>query len=79
MLFLTALLKTNNMQIKYFNDTDTLLLILNEKPVASTEDVNENVLVDLDAQGNPVSFTIEHARQMTDVMDFSFQHVAEAV
>ncbi len=67
------------MEIKYFSDTDTLLLILNDKPVATTEDVNENVLVDLDAQGNPVSFTIEHARQMTNVMNFSFQHVAEVV
>jgi uncharacterized protein YuzE len=44
------------MEIKYFSDTDTLLLILNDKPVASTEDVSKNVLVDLDEQGNPVIF-----------------------
>ncbi len=33
------------MEVKYFSDTDTLLLILNNKPVASTEDVSKNVLM----------------------------------
>lgn len=65
------------MEIKYFNDTDTLLLIFNTNPVAATEDVNENLLVDLDENGNPVSLTIEHAHHFTNVMNFSFQNISE--
>ena len=64
------------MQIKYFADTDTLYFILNNKPVFETKDLDENTVIDLDAQGNLVCITIEHAKQRTDVASFSFQQVA---
>ncbi|MBC8151330.1 MAG: DUF2283 domain-containing protein [Bacteroidetes bacterium] len=63
------------MEIKYFNDTDTLLLTFNSNPVVASEDVSENLLVDLDQQGNPVALTIEHARLFTNVDNFSFQRI----
>jgi uncharacterized protein YuzE len=40
--------------------------------VVETRDLNENVLVDLDANGRVVSMTIEHARQQTDVGEFTY-------
>ncbi|WP_374760252.1 DUF2283 domain-containing protein [Dyadobacter pollutisoli] len=64
------------MDIRYFQDTDNLLLVFNQNTVASTEDLNENLLVDLDANGNPVSMTIEHAKTFTNVQGLSFQQIS---
>ena len=63
------------MDITYFDDTDTLLLTFNSNPVAVSEDLGENLLIDRDEQGNPVALTIEHARTMTNVHNFSFQRI----
>jgi uncharacterized protein YuzE len=62
------------MKVKYFQDTDTLLVDFSDRKVAETRDLNENVLVELDDAGRVVSMTIEHARQQTDVDEFSYQH-----
>lgn len=63
------------MKVKYFPDTDTLLMNFSEKEVAETRDLNENVLVELDADGRVVSITIEHAKQQMDVSEFSYELV----
>jgi len=39
--------------------------------------LNENVLLDLDTNGNIVAMTIEHAKNMTNVLNFSFQQINE--
>ena len=64
------------MKVKYFPDTDTLLIDFSSKPVVETRDVNENVLLELDEDGRVVSMTIEHAKQQTDVGEFSYQLAA---
>jgi len=64
------------MRVKYFPDTDTLLIDFSSKPVIETRDVNENVLVELDEDGRVVSMTIEHAKQQTDAGEFSYQLAA---
>jgi uncharacterized protein YuzE len=61
------------MKAKYFSDTDTLLIEFNDKEIAETYDLNENVLVEVDKQGRVVSMTVEHAKDQTDVMEFSYQ------
>jgi len=61
------------MKVKYFQDTDTLLVDFSDRKIAETRDLNENVLVELDAAGRVVSMTIEHAKQQTDVAEFSYQ------
>lgn len=63
------------MDIRYFEDTDTLLLIFNQNTVVATDDLNENMLVDLDENGNPVSMTIEHAKSFTNVHGLSFHQI----
>jgi len=50
------------MKVKYFADTDTLLVTFSDKRT-----------VELDADGRVVSMTIEHAKQQTDVGEFSYQ------
>jgi uncharacterized protein YuzE len=61
------------MRIKYFRDTDTALLELVDAPVDTTREINEDVYVDLDAKGNIVSITIEHARRNSRLPDVSVQ------
>lgn len=61
------------MKVKYFPDTDTLLVDFNDRKIAETRDLNENILIELDEEGRLVSMTIEHAKQQTDVREFSYQ------
>ena len=61
------------MKVRYFSDTDTLLVNFSDRPIVETRDLNENVLVELDEDGRVVSMTIEHAKQQTDVGEFSYQ------
>lgn len=67
------------MNITYFKDTDTLLVNFNDNEIALTQDLNENVLVELDKNGAVVSMTIEHAQQQTEVQSFSFNQVDKSV
>ena len=63
------------MKVRYFPDTDTLLINFSDKKIAETRDLNENILIELDEDGRLVSMTIEHANQQTDVREFSYQQV----
>lgn len=67
------------MNITYFKDADTLLVNFNDNEIALTQDLNENVLVELDKNGAVVSMTIEHAQQQTEVQSFSFNQVDKSV
>ena len=64
------------MEMKYFPDTDTLLINFTRKEVAETRDINENTLIEVDSDGQLVSMTIEHAKQHMDIENFSYQKVA---
>jgi uncharacterized protein YuzE len=64
------------MKVKYFPDTDTLLLTFSDRRIVETRDLNDNVLVEFDEEGHVVSMTIEHARQQTDVGEFSYQRAS---
>jgi len=61
------------MKVRYFPDTDTLLVAFSDRPIVETRDLGENVLVEFDEGGHVVSMTIEHAKQQTDVSEFSYQ------
>jgi uncharacterized protein YuzE len=49
------------MNIKYFEDTDTALFEVTERRISGTKEISENICVDLDAGGNLVNMTVEHA------------------
>jgi uncharacterized protein YuzE len=57
----------------YFSDSDTLLLRFSDRKIVETYDLNEDVLVEVDEDGRLVSMTIEHAKQQTNVNEFSYQ------
>jgi len=64
------------MEIKYFPDTDTLLINFTNREIIETRDLNENILIELDKEGNLVSMTIEHAKQQANIGNFSYRQVA---
>lgn len=60
------------MKVTYFRDTDTAVVELIDSPVEETRELNEDVYLDLDAKGNLVSMTIEHARSKANLPEVSF-------
>ena len=60
------------MKIQYFSDTDTLVINFSEKEIVDTKDLNENILIELANDASLVSMTIEHAKQLANMTDFSF-------
>lgn len=64
------------MKVRYFADTDTLHIEFRERPVAETRDLDENTLLDLDAEGQVCGITLEHARDRADLPKFSYEQAA---
>jgi len=64
------------MNVRYFPDTDTLLVNFSDREIVETRDLTEDVLIELDEQGRLVSMTIEHAKQQMNVTEFSYQLAA---
>ena len=54
------------MKIKYFSDTDTALFEFSDVPVDETREINENIYIDLDSDGNLVSMTVERAKNLSN-------------
>jgi uncharacterized protein YuzE len=64
------------MKVRYFAETDTLLIQFSEEPVVESRDLNEDTLMDVDESGNLCSLTIEHASKRADAPHFSYEEVA---
>lgn len=64
------------MKIQYFTDSDTLLIALNERLVTDTRDLDQDTTLDVDARGQVVAITLEHASQRVDVHSVCFQQFA---
>jgi uncharacterized protein YuzE len=67
------------MKIKYFEDTDTALLEFSERPIFETKEINENIYLDLDEDGNLIGMTIEHALSLANINEVSFQQINRQV
>jgi uncharacterized protein YuzE len=63
------------MKIKYFHDTDTLYIEFRQCEVCETKNLDENTLVDLDAQGSICAITIEHASERAEIPKFSYEQI----
>lgn len=64
------------MKIKYYQDTDTLYIEFRSGDVTETRDVDENTLLELDAAGRVCALTLEHARERTEIPQFSYEQIA---
>jgi uncharacterized protein YuzE len=67
------------MKINYFEDTDTALIEFTEHEITETREVSENVYLDLDAEGNLVSMTVEHASEKANITDFAFERQKKVI
>ncbi len=63
------------MKVKYFPDTDTALIEFTDKEVYETKEINEDIYIDLDQQGNLVNMTIEHAKAKAGLREFSYKEM----
>ena len=63
------------MKIRYFAGTDTLYIEFRDAPVAETRDLDENTLLEVDAQGGICAITVEHASERADIPRFSYEQV----
>lgn len=64
------------MKIRYFADTDTLHIEFRIAPVEESRDLDENTVLDVDAQGNICSITVEHASERAGIPEFSYEQIA---
>jgi uncharacterized protein YuzE len=64
------------MKVRYFADTDTLLIEFRQAPVAETRDLDENTALDVDAEGNICCITVEHASERAGAPHFTYEEVA---
>ncbi len=63
------------MKIKYFEDTDTALVEFLGNEVAETREISENIYIDVDAAGNLVNMTIEHAMAKANIREIAFEQM----
>ena len=63
------------MNIKHFQDTDTLYIEFRAVDVAETRDLDENTLLDLDSEGDICAITIEHASERAESPPFSYEQI----
>ena len=61
------------MKVKYFKDTDTIYIEFRPVDAAETRDLDENTLLELDADGNVCGITIEQASERTNIPEFSLE------
>ena len=64
------------MENRNFASTDTLLIEFRDAPVAETRDLDENTLLDVDAEGDICAITFEYASERADVPQVSYKQVA---
>jgi len=63
------------MRVKYFENTDTVLIELIDRPIMETRELDENTLLDVDANGQLCAITIEHATDRAGAPQFTFECV----
>lgn len=64
------------MKIKYFEDTDTLYIEFRERGIVESKDLDQNTTMDLDAEGNVLAITFEHASARTDIRRVTLEGLA---
>lgn len=55
------------MRLVYRPETDSLYIELSPKPGVDASEIGDGVIVDVDAEGNPIGIDIERASQRIDL------------
>jgi uncharacterized protein YuzE len=64
------------MKVKYFEDTDTLYIEFRDDAIVESRELDENTILDVDADGNVCGITFEHASERTDVQNLTVEGIA---
>ena len=64
------------MKVKYFTETDTLYIEFSDHAIVESKDLDENTVLDVDADGNVCAITFEHASARTDVQQITLEGIA---
>ena len=64
------------MKLQYFEETDTLYIEFRDREIAESRDLDEDTILDLDADGNVCAITFEHASARTDVRHLTVEGIA---
>jgi uncharacterized protein YuzE len=64
------------MKVRYFPDTDTLYIEFRAGKSVETRHLDEDTLLDLDAEGNLCAITMEHASKRAGAPEFSFEQIS---
>ncbi len=59
------------MKIEYDQEANALYITLREAQVAKTNEVTDNFIVDLDAEGRPIGIEILHVRRLLNPEDLA--------
>ena len=63
------------MNIKYFSDTDTAHLEFSKNVIQKTREINRDIYIDLDKDGNLVNITVEHAKEKAILPELHYQEI----
>ncbi len=64
------------MNVRYFDDTDTLYIEFRRGAVAEIRELNEDTLLELDSNGLLCALTIEHASTRADLANLRVEGIA---
>lgn len=64
------------MKVQYFEETDTLYIEFRAEGIVESRDLDENTVMDVDAEGNVCAITFEHASLRTDVRHLTVEGIA---
>ena len=57
------------MKIQYFAETDTLAIELTTKPVATTDAITDDLILDYDNDGKLVAITLDNYSQNVEIVN----------
>ncbi|MEZ6066180.1 MAG: DUF2283 domain-containing protein [Planctomycetaceae bacterium] len=64
------------MNVRYFEETDTLYIQFRSANVVEPRDLDEDTVLDLDAAGNICATKMKHAEDRADISSFSLEQIA---
>jgi len=59
------------MNLKYYEDTDSLYIDLSARPSAESREVSEGIVLDYDSDGNLVGIDIDNASRKLDLAEIN--------
>jgi len=63
------------MKLNYFPETDSLYIDLSEQPSTESREISEGVVLDYDANGNPVGIDIDNASAKVDLANLTLSRL----